>query len=215
MTLSAKKREQKGRATNALRAEGIVPGVVYGFEIDPMNVQVDRNALEKAYIDAGESTILNLDVEGTEYSILIQDIQRDPLTDFITHADFRRVNMKQKVEATITLELTGEAPAVKELGGTLIQALEEVEVLALPAALVRDISVSVVSLKTFDDAIHVSDIQVPAGIEILTEGNQTIALVQPPRSEEEMAKLDEAVEGNVEAVEITTEKKEGEEEKTA
>lgn len=208
LTVTANVREEKGRKTDHLRAEGQIPAVVYGFEIEPTSITLDRNVMEKLYQDAGESTVLALDVAGTSHEVLIQDIQRDPLTGFITHADFRKVDMNKKVEAVISLTIVGEAAAVKELGGTLIQNLDEVEVLSLPSALVREIEVDISALKTFDDVVRVKDLNVPEGIEILTDENRSIALTQAPRTEAEMAALDEAVEVDVDSVEVTSEKKE-------
>lgn len=208
MTIQAKPRIVSGRKTNQMRAEGTVPAVVYGFEIQPTNVELSRSDFDRLYKNAGESTIIDLSVDGASHPVLIQDIQRDPLTGFAIHVDFRRINLSEKVEATIELEFVGAAPAVKELGGTLVHALDEVEVSALPAALVRSIEVDVSSLATFDDVIRVADIKVPEGIEILNEADETIVLVEAPRSEEELAGLDEAVQADVSAVEVLTEKKE-------
>lgn len=210
MTLSAKAREEKGRKTNVLRAEGQVPAVVYGFAIEPTSITVDRSDMERLYTKAGESTVVDLDIDGTVHPVLIQEVQRDALTGFFTHVDFRKLNMTERVEAAVSLVLEGEAPAVKGLGGTLIHALDEVEVSALPNALVREIIVDISVLATFDDAVHVSDLSVPAGVEILTEGTATVASVAPPRSEEELAALDEEVQNNVDSVEVTSEKKEEE-----
>jgi len=211
LTIPAKLRNETGRKTNILRAEGSVPAVVYGFEIEPTNITIDRNEMERMYKSAGESTILTVDIDGKTHEVLIQDVQRDALTGFFTHVDFRKIDMTKKVEAEISLTLVGEAPAVKELGGSLIQSLEEVQVEALPNALVREIEVDVSQLATFDDVVHVKDLIAPAGIDILTDENRTIASVQPPRSEEEMAALEEEVTEDVDAVEVTSEKKEGEE----
>ncbi len=97
------------------------------------------------------------------------------------------------------------------MGGTLIQALEEVEVTALPDKLVSEIEVDIAKLATFDDVIHVSDIVVPEGIEIKNEGETAVASVQEPRSEEELAALNEAVDFDVSKVEVLKEKKESEE----
>jgi large subunit ribosomal protein L25 len=164
--IEAKTREIRGRKTIALRAEGKVPAVMYGFETEPKNLVLDRNAFVKVYDQAGESTVVDLEIDGTRHSVLISEIQRDPLTDFITHADFRRVDPKRKIEANIPLKLIGVAPAVKELGGTLLQTLEEVEVMSLPDALVHEIEVDVTKLATFDDVIRVKDIAIPDGIKI-------------------------------------------------
>ena len=206
--IEAKTREVMGRKTVILRADGLVPAVMYGFETEPKNIVLDRNAFVKVYNQAGESMVVDLELDGAKHPVLIAEIQRDPLTDFITHADFRRVDPKRKIEAEIPLKLVGLAPAVKELGGTLLQTLEEVEVVSLPDALVHEIEVDVSSLFTFDDIIRVKDINVPAGIEIKTDLEQAVASVQPPRSEEEMAALDAAVDADVSKVEVLTEKKE-------
>lgn len=211
LTIKAEKREEKGRATEALRAEGRVPGVVYGFDISPISIVVDRNELNKLYVEAGRSMVLDLEVEGSKNEVLIQDLQRDALTDFLIHVDFRKIDMNKKVTTLIPVTVFGESVAVKELGGTLIQALDAVEVKALPNALVREIKVDAAQLTTFDKVIRVSDLTVPDGVEILTDGNRSIALVQPPRTEAEMEALDETVDTSVEEVEVSSEKKEGEE----
>jgi large subunit ribosomal protein L25 len=217
LMLAAQKREEKGRKTNALRVEGKVPAVVYGFEVEPISLTVDRNEFERLYGQAGESTVLSLQVDGSSFDVLIQDIQRDPITGFITHGDFRKIDMSKKVETAIKLKLIGECAAVKALGGTLIQSIEEVEVLSLPNALVREIEVDIASLETFEDVVRVKDMNVPDGIEVLTDEGRSIATVQPPRSEEEMEALEAEVEDNVEDVEVTSEKEEegGEETESA
>lgn len=206
--IEAKTREIRGRKTSILRADGLVPAVMYGFETEPKNIVLDRNAFVKVYAQSGESTVVDLEIDGKSHPVLIAEIQRDPLTDFITHADFRRVDPKRKLEAKIPLKLVGMAPAVKELGGTLLQTLEEVEVMSLPDALVHEIEVDVTKLATFDDVIRVKDVIVPAGIEIKSDLEQAVASVQPPRSEEEMAALNAAVDADVSKVEVLTEKKE-------
>lgn len=206
--LSAENRSVNGRHVNALRAEAKVPAVLYGFGVEPTNIVVDRNAFNKVYAQAGESTVVDLEINGQVHPVLIVDTQRDVLTDFFSHADFRRVDMTKTIEASIPLALVGESAALKALGGTLIQSLEEVEVESLPDALVHEIEVDISKLATFDDVIRVSDIVIPAGITILTDMDVAVASVQPPRSEEEMAALDSAVDADVSKVEVLTEKKE-------
>jgi large subunit ribosomal protein L25 len=205
--IEAQTRDTHGRKTNILRSEGKVPAVMYGFETEPKNIVLDRNAFMKVYAQSGESTVVDLEIDGAKHPVLIAEIQRDPLTDFITHADFRRVDPKRKIEAKIPLKLVGVPAAVKELGGTLLQTLEEIEVMSLPDALVHEIEVDATKLVTFDDVIRVKDIVVPEGIEVKSDLEQAVASVQPPRSEEEMAALDAAVDADVSKVEVLTEKK--------
>jgi large subunit ribosomal protein L25 len=205
--LAATLRTERGRSTSVLREAGQSPAVMYGFGTEPMNITVDRNAFLKAYAAAGTSTVVDLSIEGTVHSVMITEVQRNPVTDFVTHVDFRRIDMSQKIEAKIPLVLIGESMAVKGLGGTLIQSLEEVEVLSLPNALVHEIEVDISGLKTFDDVIRVSDIVVPAGIEVKSEGDVAVASVQPPRSDAELAALNEAVDTDISKIEVLKEKK--------
>lgn len=210
LILKADARELKGRATNDLRADNTIPAVVYGAGETPVSIQVSRSEFDRAYRQAGESTVVQLELAGKQIPVLIHDLQFDPQTDFTIHADFLRVDMTKPVEAAIELVFVGESAAVETLGGTLVKSMEEVEVRALPGALVRQIEVDITKLATFDDAIHISDLAIPAGIEVLSEGDGVIATVQPPLSEDEMAALDAPVELDVNAVEVLTEKKEDE-----
>ncbi|MFA6131313.1 MAG: 50S ribosomal protein L25 [Patescibacteria group bacterium] len=186
-SIQAQLREEKGRKTDALRAEHLIPAVVYGFGTEPLSITVAENDLKKLYTQAGESTVIDLNVNGKVLPVLLHDLQYDPLTNFMSHVDFRCLDLTKKIEANISIRLTGEAPAVKELGGTLVQSLEEVEVLALPSALIREFVVDVSGLKTYDDVIRVKDLAPVEGIEILTQAENAIALVQEPRAEEEFA----------------------------
>lgn len=207
LKISAEKRTVAGRKTNALRATRTVPAIFYGFEVQPSTVQVDQNALERIYKMAGESTVFKLELGGKEYDVLLQDVQRDVMTGFPIHADFRRIDMTKKVEAKVHIHLVGLAPAVKELGGTLLQNLDEVSVLALPSALVREIQVDVSGLKSFEDMIRLEDLVLPEGVELRDDANLSVAAVKPPRSDAELAALEGAVDADVSKIEITTEKK--------
>lgn len=206
-TLTADARTLLGRKTEALRQDGKVPAVIYGFGIEPTVVTIDRNAFIKAYSQAGASTVVDLSVDGTTHPVLISEIQRNPLNDFVTHVDFRRVDMSKKIEAKIPLVLVGISSAVKDLGGTMIQSLEELEVKCLPNALVHNIAIDVTALKTFEDVIRVSDIAIPEGMEVMTSIESAVVSVQPPRSEAEMAALDAVVEVDVSKVEVAKKEK--------
>ncbi|MBI4257034.1 50S ribosomal protein L25 [Candidatus Uhrbacteria bacterium] len=209
--LEAKTRTEKGRKTSVLRAAGAVPAIVYGAGIQPLTLTVDRNQFVKMYQKAGESSIVELQIDGAlPLHVLIQDYQIDPLRNEYTHIDFRSIDMNKEIETEVELEFVGESAAVKALGGTFIPSLERVEIRALPSKLVRSIQVDISTLVTFEDAIHVCDLQVPEGIKILEDADITIAAVEPPRTEEELKELDSAVEMDVTAVEVAKEKKEEE-----
>ncbi|MFC1787635.1 50S ribosomal protein L25 [Patescibacteria group bacterium] len=208
-TLEATARKTIGRKNYQIRNVGKVPAVVYGAGLkESQNITIDRNAFVNLFKTAGESTIVDLKIDGQSYNVLIQAYQLDPVRDEVIHADFRAVDMNKPLEAEVKLIYVGEPAAVKALGGTLITPLETVTVKALPKDLVSQIEVDLESLKTFDDVIHIEDLNVPAGIEILDKPERTLAVVSPPRTDAEMAKLDETVEGNVAEVEVEDKKKE-------
>lgn len=212
LTLKAASRTLRGRKTNQLRAEEQVPAVVYGAGIDPKNVTIDRGEFTRLYKKAGESTLVELQIEGEKpLNVLIHDLQFDPMRDEVTHADFRAVDMSKKIEAEVKLVFVGESMAVKSLGGTLVHPMDTVLIRALPKDLLSEIKVDISALATFEDTVAIKDLPVPEGVEIMEEMNQTVALVEPPRSEEEMAALDKAVEMDVTAVEKVEKKKEEEE----
>ncbi|KKT17065.1 MAG: ribosomal 5S rRNA E-loop binding protein Ctc/L25/TL5, large subunit ribosomal protein L25, partial [Parcubacteria group bacterium GW2011_GWC1_43_61] len=134
----------------------------------------------------------------------------------ITHVDFYEVRMDEKITANIPLVFIGDAPAVSDLGGTLVKAMQGLEVRALPTDLPHQIEVNISQIRTFDDNILVGDIKLPKGVEILENQETSVAAVAPPRSEAEMETLSGQVEEKVEEVAVETEEKvkERSEEKT-
>ena len=203
LALSAEKREETGRKITALRRAGFVPGIVYGHNVDNLMVKIKESHFSTVFKEGGENTLLELSVNGTEkpYAVLIQDVTLDPVFDRPLHVDFYAVNLKEKVQTEVPIVLVGEAPAVKELEGTLIQPLHELQVESLPTEIPHEIEVDVSGLKTFEDSIKVSDINIPGGVQILTDLNEIVVAVQEPRSEEEMAALEEEVKEDIAQVE--------------
>ncbi len=210
--LNAKARTLVGRKTRQLRADGQVPAVVYGAGTASTPISIDRNEFIKIYRRAGESTVLSLKIdEKTGLPVLIQDYQKDPIMNTISHVDFRCIDMNKEIEATVDLVFVNEAPAVKALGGTLVLSREYVNIRCLPTKLVRNIQVDLSKLVTFDDSIRIENLDVPEGIVVNDEPRLSIVSVTPPRSEEEMASLEGAVQGDVAAVEVATKKPDAEE----
>ncbi|MEK7615484.1 MAG: 50S ribosomal protein L25 [Patescibacteria group bacterium] len=207
--LNAKARTLVGRKNRELRDDGQVPAVVYGAGTAPTSISIDRNEFIKIYRRAGESTVLSLKInEKTGLPVLIQEFQKDPIKNTISHVDFRCIDMNKEIEATVDIVFVNEAPAVKALGGTLVVSREYVNIRCLPTKLVRNIQVDLSTLVTFEDSIRVENLVVPEGIVIEDEPRLSIVSVTPPRSEAEMASLDAAVEGDVSAVEVAAKKAE-------
>lgn len=187
-SLNAKLRVAKGGSYRANQDETSIPAVLYGSDVKNISLEVNKKELERVYKDVG-GTLIDLVVEGEKYSVLIHDTQVNPLSQELIHVDFYQPNLKEKVESEVPLELIGEAPALK-LGGTLITNMQEILVSALPKDLPSKIIIDVSSLMTFEDAITIKDIKVPAGVTIEVENPEEIVVqvVEPEDVEEELIK---------------------------
>lgn len=188
------------------RRQQDIPAVVYGAGLSSLPVTVSRADFERAFRQTGYSTLIKLAITGeqqADHTVLIRDIQLHPTRGTILHVDFYQPRLDQQITARVPLRFTGESEAVKNLGGTLVHPLEEVELEALPTDLPHDIKVDISKLKDFAAVIHVRDLAVPPGVELQHEPDEVVALVQPPRTEEELqAELTAAVaEEDVEKVE--------------
>ncbi|MDQ1284159.1 MAG: large subunit ribosomal protein [Patescibacteria group bacterium] len=201
--LESKIRDVFGRKVKKGRKEGMVPGVVYGKETKPESIWVNSLDFSRLVKKSGESTVIELEVEGSKekHNVLIYDIQNDPVSGNYLHVDFFKIRMDEEIETGVELVYVGESPAVKESGGMLVKNMDEIEVKCLPADLPSEIKVDISGLKTFDDYIYVKDLNVSGKVKIDLDPETVVALVMPPRSEEELGKLEEKVEADVTKVE--------------
>lgn len=199
--LSAKVREQFGRKANALKNQGRIPGVVYGPGAKNVSIDVDEKEFKKVLKAAGESSLVEVTVEGEKAKrpVLIHEIQRDPVLDTIIHVDFYQADLTEEAEVAVPLVFEGEAPAEKDLGGTLVKNMLEIEVKALPQNLPHEIVVKIDSLKTFEDHILVKDLVLPANVTTEKNPEEIVASVLPPQDVE--AELAEEIKEEVEGVE--------------
>lgn len=195
--LNAVVREEIGKKAKKLREQDMIPAVMYGNKIAAQNLAVKYIDFKRVYAKAGESALIELEVEKKKVNVLIHDIQLAPMSGKVTHIDFFQVNMKEEVETEIPLEFVGEAPAVKALGGVLVKNMDEISVKCLPADLPEKYEIDISKLATFDDVIAVKDLKISAKVEILLDGETVIAMVSAPRSEESLADLDSKVEADV------------------
>jgi len=192
LKLSASKRDFIGKKVNVLRKQGIIPVVLYGHKVESQSLSVDYRDFEKVFKEAGESTLINFSVDGqAPTKVLIQDVAVDPVKGSFLHVDFYQVNMDEKLKAHIELKFIGESEAVKSFGGVLVITVDTVEVECLPKDLIHQIEVDLSVLKTFEDSIHVSDLKMPAGVVAMAPADEVIALIQPPRTDKEMADLEQ------------------------
>jgi large subunit ribosomal protein L25 len=217
ITLEAKKRTVTGKAVSQLREKGLLPAVMYGHKQDALNLEVNEQAFLKAFRVAGESTLIDLVIDGKPNKVLIQEVAHDPLSDKVIHADFHKVLLTEKMHTKIPFAFIGEAKAVKSLGAVLVKNVSELDVECLPTALVHEIPVDISKLENFGDIIHLKEIMIPPGITVLhLHGDDPVVSAAAPRSEEELKELEEKPVETVEGVEvIKKEKAEGEEEAAA
>ena len=206
MELVAQKREKLGKASKALRGEGLIPAEIYGFCIQNEHISVNSKEFAKVFKEAGENTVVNLVIDGNKQPALVQDVQRDRITHEVTHIDFYKVRMDKAVRVSIPLKFIGESLAVKEKLGTLNKAISEVEVEALPADLPHDIEVDLGILMDIEKVIHISDLKVSNKVKVLLEPDAVIATLVELRKEEVVEKPVDVSEVKVEGEEKRAEK---------
>lgn len=210
-SIIATTRTKLGKRSRDERDARRVPGVVYGVGIEPKPISVERSAFVKLWKAAGFSSLIDFTCDQqSPVKVLIKDIQLDHLSMDPMHVDFHQIRMDQELTANIPLKFVGESAAVKVLAGTLLKSLDEIEITCLPANLPHEIEVDLSALATFDDAITVSSLKLPAGVTATTEGGIAIATVARPLTEDELKKMEEA-----DAVDISAIKTEGEEKRAA
>jgi large subunit ribosomal protein L25 len=210
--LKSKTRDIIGRKVKKFRGEGLIPAVLYGNKIKPQTLWVNYLDFKKAYDKTGESTILELDIDAkSKANVLIHDVQTDSMNGKFSHIDFFQIRMDEKIETDVPLEFVGESEAVKALGGMLVKSLDEIPVTCLPADLPGKIEVDISKLKTFDDVIKVGDLGISEKVKVQIDPETVVVNVAEPRSEEELAKLEDKVEADVTKVEgVVKETPEGE-----
>lgn len=200
MPLKVRVREEKGKsAAKKLRAQGMLPAVLYGEEIEPLPLAVDLKELKSViHTDAGLNVILNLEVEGTEKgeTAIIREIQKDSIKASFLHADFLKIALDEKIQAAVPVLVVGEAPGVKN-GGVLQHGLWEVQVECLPADLPEHLEVDVSTLE-IGDSLRISDLPRPEKVELLTHAEEMlVSILAPAKAEEVPAAAAEAVEPEV------------------
>lgn len=189
------------------RRNGRVPIVYYSKEVKPINFSADYQDFRRAYKKAGKSAIITLiDENKEEHQAIAHELQYHPVSDDIMHVDLIAIKKGQKISTEIPIKFVGEAPAVREMGGTFYASKGVVTVECLPKDLPHEIEVDISGLVDFNIQLTVADINVPEEISILDSDEITLASIYAPREEEE-PETTEAGEGEA----ATEGKKEGEE----
>jgi len=215
--LKAIKRETFGKgACKHLRKEGFIPGVIYKDGKEGINTQISNKDLWHALsTDAGENAIITMDISGGEKDIkktvIVKEIQRDPISDDFLHVDFCEISLKEKLKVKVPVVVKGEAVGVKEDEGVLTQVAWELEVECLPTEIPEHLDVQVDEMR-IGDAIHVKDVEAPMDVLILDDPEMVVVTVNPPHIEEEVVEEEVLGEEGEEEPEIIKKGKKEEEE---
>ena len=184
ISLEAEIREKVGKGSSGrLRRTGYIPAVLYGEKEEPQPLIVNTKDLEKALsTEAGENVIISLKVGDRARTVIVKELQTDPVRGDLLHVDLCQISLREKLKAAVPIEVRGEAPGVKE-GGILQHRLREIEVECLPTEIPESIPVDVGGLG-IGDSLHIKDLKVTGDIKILVDKEETVVSIVPPTVEE-------------------------------
>ena len=184
-----------GKKVRRLRRQGYVPVHLYGAGGGSTVHQVEAKLLGKVLPQVGTNVPLMVEIEGRKEDVcFVRDVQRHPVSEDLLHVDFLRVDVSQTIQSEVPVIITGVAPAVVDIGGTLLQPLHSVVVESLPLDVPGSFSVDIGGLDDFEKAIYVRDIAAPPRVTILTDPDDMLARIGAPRIETEDAVLEEGEE---------------------
>ncbi len=199
LTLTASNRTVLGKKVKRLRREGVLPANVYGRGVDSTAIQLSGREFRRAIRQAGIRSMFELAIEGESESrhVLVRGLDREGGTGDPIHVDFYQVDLNRPIQTTTNIRLIGTAPAVTDLGGTLLQNLETIAIRCLPLDIPEAIELDVSSLVSFELSLNVGDLDVPEGVEVLAASDIGVATVDAPRLtiEGEEEEGDEDLEG--------------------
>ncbi|MBI4972035.1 MAG: 50S ribosomal protein L25 [Candidatus Omnitrophica bacterium] len=211
--LKAIKREQTGKQyAKKLRLAKTIPAIVYGQGMSPIPLEVNGKELETV-LRSGENVIVNLQIEGDpnvkEKTVLVSEVQVNPVNDHISHVDFHTISLTEKLRVKVPIHEKGEAAGLKE-GGVIDHVHREIEVECLPTDIPSRIDVNIDTLK-IGDAIYVKDIVLPAGVKCTLDPEEKILSILAPMAEEVAAPTEGEVVAEPELIKKERKEKEGEE----
>ena len=190
--LSLSPRTVTGKKVKRLRKQGILPVHMYGNGIDSQSLQAEAGELRRILPRVGSNIPVSVAVDGSdeENICFVREVQRHPVTENLLHVDFIRVDITQTISAEVPITLIGSAPATQQ-GGTLLQPLTSLLVEALPMNIPASVEADVSGLDDFEKSIVVSDIAVADNVTVLTDSDEFVARVTPPRVETDSFDLED------------------------
>jgi large subunit ribosomal protein L25 len=193
--LEAQIRNVTGKKVKILRAQGWLPATIYGKGIEPLTVQIDDKAFNKAYRTIGRSALIELNIPGKAMqSAFVQNVQRHPVTRNILHAEFRVVDLKIATDVEVPITLTGESPVVKRNDGMINHVMHSIIVHALPAELPQHIEVDIRVLDRMDKTIHVRDLPILSSYSYSADPDDVVVALSGSRGAADMTPAEEEAE---------------------
>jgi large subunit ribosomal protein L25 len=199
--LRALRRHRSGKGVaRKIRAQGMIPAVLYGSgENIPLTLQPQE--LLKI-LTSGENTIFRLEIDGElggDRQAIVRDLQRDPLRETLLHADLYRISMDVEITVSVPIVLEGMSRELSDIGGMINQLLHEIEIQCLPSLIPHELTIDVAHLG-IGEVLHVRDLPVPQGIQVLAASDEVVASVSV-RGEEVAAGAPSAAESPAPAAE--------------
>jgi large subunit ribosomal protein L25 len=182
--IKATPRTATGRQVRALRRSGKLPAVIYGHNVDPINISLDGREAARILGRLSSSSLINIELNDKEYPTLVREKQLNYIKRSLIHVDFMVVSLTERITANVGIILTGNSPAVKDFNAMLINGLSELEVEAFPQDLPASITVDISTLVKIGDGIHVRDIVLSDKVQVLDSPDEMIVLATPPAKEE-------------------------------
>ncbi len=181
-TITAKKRDEKVNL-EILRKGGEIPAVFYGMGNPTTPITLSKVEFKKVWHKAGESSAVEIVVDGKKVDVLIHEVQTHPVNDEPIHVDFLAIDMNKKITVSVPLEFIGVSPAVKSGTGNLVKVMHEIEVEALPKDLPQNLAVDISSLVDTSSQVTVSDIKLPAGVVVTADATDVVASIIEQKEE--------------------------------
>jgi large subunit ribosomal protein L25 len=183
VVLKGTKRTVRGKQVNAMRRQGQLPAVIYGRRTDPVSITLDAHDAGLALAKVGSSTLITVDVDGQEYPALVRERQRDFIKGTLRHVDFLAVSLTERIRAEVRIELSGVAPAVKDLNAVLVTGLHTLTVECLPTDLIDQVLVDISTLQEVGDGIHVKDLTLPEKVRVLDDPDEMVVVTTFAKAE--------------------------------
>ncbi len=198
MTILKAQLREKSQNIEEIREGGDIPAVLYGYKKEAVSITVSKKDFIKTLKEAGESTVVTIEMPEGKFSVLIHDIQFHPVKSMPIHADFYVIEEGKEVDVNVPLEFVGVSPAIKELGGSLVKVIHELAIKGKPADLPHSVEVDISALENLESNISAGDVVLPKGITLSHSPDDIVASISVAKEEEEEAPVEEIADIEVE-----------------